>query len=159
MKWPLLLIALFLLANVQVFPFMAWTMAGTFPNLFICLLLFCALHLPWHQTLATALAIGFCQDLLSAYPYHLHSLLCLWMAVTVYSVREWLFHDHVMTQILLAGAAMGSYQSAYIFLVNRFYLPALPALSLWGQAGIIMLYTASVMPLFHRAAQAARRYA
>lgn len=154
MKWDAYLVALVIVLNLQVFPFDSLPVMGALPNLPFCLMLFCALHFQFHLAIGAAFCAGLSMDIFAGYPFHVNTLLFMFVAALINLHRDMVFHRHPVTQAAVALGAMLAYHSLYLCVINLWYLPELPALHLWRRAPGIALYTAAVAPFFCRAASA-----
>lgn len=73
------------------------------PNLLLLPVIYFALWFPIHQAVFAAIAAGLLRDVYSVDPFGLSGLSFGVAAVAVSSLREEVFREHPLTQILLAG--------------------------------------------------------
>ena len=108
MRWPLLLVLIFILLLMQTTLVRWMDVAGARPDLLLILVLFVSLNARPDDSFLTSVLVGLCKDVYSAQRFGLYTLLFAAVGVAVNLVRKDLFKEHFFTQMLVAVACAGA---------------------------------------------------
>ena len=142
----LIVVALICVAEVTVTPLIA--LNDMRPNLGLIMVMFVCLYVPVEQAVLFAWAMGLAKDMCSVGVLGLNALLFGICAYQLAGVKDRVFRDHPLTQLLMAIVAVATYDFLYL-LVLYFHNPALT----WEFTGLsykfldALLYTSLLAPV------------
>jgi len=142
--WRVLLtLAVLLLLETTLVPWLE--LGGTRPNLFLIFAVWCSLEWPLQKSYWPSWLAGLTRDLFSGgTSIGAYAALYLLLAILLNRIRQALFVEHILTQVLVVAAA--SLASEGLWLLLWFHPPAANSAALLWRLGAGTLYTIGVTP-------------
>jgi rod shape-determining protein MreD len=146
MRWLILLSAIAAFALAQTAAAHRVSVWGAQPDLLLVLALCLALQAEVRHAAVAGWLIGLSKDVLAEGRPGLYAILFFCLGYAIGRLKDTVFKEHLLTQIVIALAASFASNSLYVFL-NSLVLRSLDVASVLGQSWRIAAYTGLVMPL------------
>ena len=117
------------------------------PDFLLLLVVFLALYARSQDAVVAAWILGACADLMTIERFGLIALSYGLTAMSITSIREYLFRYRVVTQAVVTLTACLLVRTAWTLYYHRLYAPPSPLLRDWLIGGVMVsMYTAALAP-------------
>lgn len=118
---------------------------GIKPELFLVIVVLCAIHLEILEASLAACLMGLAKDILSEGPLGLNASFFICLCLLIGLSRDKIYNDHILSQILIVLIASLVYRGGSALIVSLSFQSISPATLLW-KVFMGSLYTAALAP-------------